>query len=133
MASLKFDYQELDIESMLGGIMNEDVAEDILNAAVPTLQKSIEKYASKHINTGQMLASIKPTPVKKNISGYYLTVRPTGKDDKGVRNMEKMAYLEYGAVHHGQPATPVLAPAVNECEGKVLEKMQEEFNRRMKG
>ena len=64
----------------------------------------------------------------RNQRGYYISVRPTGKDKKGVRNMEKMAALEFG-VDGKQAATPVLTPAVNDAEGKVLDKMQEVFDR----
>ena len=54
-------------------------------------------------------------------------MRPTGRDEKGVRNMEKMVYMEYGTSK--QEATPVLSPAVRKAEDPVTEKMQEVFNR----
>lgn len=135
MASIKFDYRELDIETMLGFALpeSEEIARGILQAGVPILKRAVIKRASFHRNTGEMVRSIKETEPKKNRYGWYTSVRPTGKDSKGVRNMEKLAYLEYGAVHHGQPATPVLAPAVNECEREVIEAMQEEYNRRTGG
>lgn len=135
MASVKFDYRELDIESLIGFKLSEteEIARGILRAGAPILKRSIIKKASFHRHTGEMVRSIKETEPKKNRYGWYAVVRPTGKDSKGVRNMEKLAYLEYGAVHHGQPATPVLAPAVNECEGEVVEAMQEEYNRRTGG
>lgn len=63
--------------------------------------------------------------------GYYICVRPTGKDKDGVRNMEKMAALEYG-VGGRQAATPVLTPAVHAAEDPVLKKMQEVFDRETK-
>ena len=130
MARLTFDYRELDIDYMLGGALSEEICSEILKAGVPILKREIIKRASFHRRTGEMVKSIKETEPKKNRYGWYTSVRPTGTDSKGVRNMEKMAYLEYGAVHHGQPATPVLSPAVNACEDEVLAAMQQEFDRR---
>ena len=58
-------------------------------------------------------------------------IRPTGTGRKGVRNMEKLAYMEYGTSH--QRATPVIGPAIAASEGGVLEAMQEVFNREVDG
>ena len=49
-----------------------------------------------------------------------------GKDRKGVRNNEKLAYLNYGTSKQG--AKPVVGKAVKNAEGKCLEIMQEKFN-----
>lgn len=133
MAKISFDYRDMDIDLLLGMSVKEDFARDILAAGVPILKREVIKRASFHKRTGEMVSSIKETEPKKNKYGWYSCVRPTGRDSKGVRNMEKLAYLEYGAVHHGQPATPVLAPAVSECMEETLEAMQEEFDRRTGG
>ncbi len=106
----------------------ERIAPIMLEEAVPILKESIVKRAAGHKDTGDMAASIKKSAATRNQRGYYICVRPTGKDKKGVRNMEKMAALEYG-VGGRQRATPVLTPAVNDAEGKVLDKMQEVFDR----
>jgi HK97 gp10 family phage protein len=76
-----------------------------------------------------MLKSIKTTKTSrlKNNDGYSITVRPTGKDKRGVRNMEKMVYMEYGTSK--QSATPVLTPAIRESRESVEKKMQEVFDR----
>ena len=78
-----------------------------------------------------MAGSIKSTGVKTNGSGHYLVVRPTGRDGKGVRNMEKMAYMEFGTSK--QTATPVLTPAVQSSEEPVLEAMQKVFDEETEG
>lgn len=109
----------------------EKLAPIMLEEAVPILKESVVKRASGHKDSGDMAASIKATGAQRNQIGYYICVRPTGVDKKGVRNMEKMAALEYG-VDGRQGATPVLTPAVNEAEGKVLDKMQEVFDRETK-
>lgn len=106
----------------------ERIAPMMLEEAAPILKDSVVKGASRHRDTGAMVNSIKQTKASRNQRGYYIAVRPTGKDEKGVRNMEKMAYLEYG-VGGRQPATPVLTPAVHAAEADVLEKMQEVFDR----
>lgn len=134
MARISFDYRDMDdIALMLDNALSEDFAKEILNAGVPILKREVIKRASFHKRTGEMVSSIKETIPKKNKYGWYSCVRPTGRDSKGVRNMEKLAHLEYGAVHHGQPATPVLAPAVNGCMEEVLTAMQDEFDRRTGG
>ena len=53
-----------------------------------------------------MSRSIKPTKPKKNRWGHFIVIRPTGKDKKGVRNMEKLVYMEYGTSK--QSPTPVI-------------------------
>lgn len=106
----------------------ERIAPMMLEESAPILEEAVAKKASAHKDTGDMVNSIKKTKAERNQTGYYIAVRPTGKDRKGVRNMEKMAALEYG-VDGKQPATPVLTPAVHEAEAPVLEKMQEVFDR----
>ena len=75
-----------------------------------------------------MYKSIKKTKAgKASKGGYFASVRPTGTDKKGVRNMDKMVYLEYGTSK--QDATPVLTKALKDSESAVYDKMQEVFNR----
>lgn len=106
----------------------DEVAPKMLEEAVPILEKEVVRQASNHWDSGDMVKSIKKTGASAGkTGGYYLAVRPTGKDEKGVRNMEKMAYLEYGV--KGRAATPILATAVNNAEPEVMKKMQEVFDR----
>ena len=111
----------------LGNI--DDVAPKMIESGLPIVQDELVRRSEEHRDTGEMIASIKPTKTKKTDSGYVGVVRPTGKDSKGVRNMEKMAYLEYGT--SVQPPTPVLTPAVASTEKKVVDTMQEVFNEEM--
>ena len=99
----------------------------MLEESVPILEKAVKAEAAKHKDTGAMEESIKATGADINAKGHYICVRPTGRDEKGVRNMEKMIYMEYGTSK--QKETPVLSPAVRKAEGPVLDKMQEVFNR----
>lgn len=108
----------------LGAI--DDYAPKMLDAAMPIIEKNVKAEIAPHRETGAMEASIKPTKAKKTKNGgFYAVVRPTGVDKNGVRNMEKLAYLEFGTVK--QPASPVLTKAINNSRQPVREKMQEVF------
>lgn len=109
----------------------EEVAPKMMEDGMEVLQKGVVAEASKHIDTGEMAASVKATGVTAMAQGdYYMCTRPTGKDKKGVRNMEKMAWLEYGV--KGRAATPVMTKAVIRAEPGVIEAMRERFAREMK-
>lgn len=53
-------------------------------------------------------------------------VTADGVDRKGVRNNEKLAYLNYGTTK--QQARPVIAKAIDEAEPECLKVMQEKFD-----
>lgn len=108
----------------------DEVAPKMINSGLPIVEKELVGRSEKHRETGAMAASVKPTEPKKNKYGYYGLVRPTGRDEKGVRNMAKMAYLEYGTSK--QSATPVLSPAVAATENQVVNAMQNTFDKEMK-
>ena len=106
----------------------DEVAPKMMKAGMEILQEEVVAEASKHKDTGAMAASIKPTGLMAGYGGgYYMCTRPTGRDKKGVRNMEKLVWLELGV--KGRPATPVITSAVIRAEPRVLQAMQEVFNR----
>ena len=138
----KFDFEiPTDFIKQLGKLADVDrIAPQMIDEAMPILEKNLKKELVKHRRTSTMLDSVKKTKAWKNKYGYYATVRPTGmskiyKDNKGVirqrkepvRNMEILAHLEYGTSN--QPATPVLTKAIKDSEKAVLDKMQEVFSR----
>ena len=105
-------------------------APKMLEEAAPILEKEVVKQAKQALGQrrhGEIYQKTGATAGKNG--GYYLAVRPTGKDKKGVRNMEKMAYFEYGV--KGRPAAPILETAVNNAEPGVMKKMQEVFDRKV--
>lgn len=104
----------------------DEVAPKMLEAAEPILTRNLKAGSSRHRGYGDMENSIKATKPRQTRDGWSLTVRPTGTDRKGVRNMEKMAYLEYGTSK--QAATPVLGPAVRQSEAPCLAAMQNVFD-----
>ena len=106
----------------------DEIAPKMMKAGMEILQEEVVAEASKHKDTGAMVASIKPTGLMAGYGGgYYMCTRPTGRDKKGVRNMEKMVYLEYGV--KGRPGVPVITAAVIKAEPKVVQAMQEVFTR----
>jgi len=124
----KFDFQfDQELTRQLERLGNYDnIAPLILNGAVPILKRSVKAECAKHKRTGDMIDSVKETTASKNKYGWYVVVRPTGKDRNGVRNMEKMAHAEFGTSK--QPPTPILTKALNDVRDEVTEKMQELYN-----
>lgn len=121
-----------ELEMQLKSLENLDgVADRMLDAGMDVLEKEFRGRAGKHVVSGEMVASIKRQPPKKTDGGHVAVIRPTGTGRKGVRNMEKLAYMEYGTSH--QRATPVIGPAIAASEGGVLKAMQEVFNREVDG
>ncbi len=111
----------------------DKIAPKMVKEAAPILESKIKEKAAGHKDSGNMAMSIKPTSCKKTKDGdgYYITVRPTGKDSKRpVRNMAKMAYLEFGT--RKQKKTPVISAAISESQNSIISKMQEVFNREAK-
>ena len=109
--------------------MIDEVAPKMIKAATPIVEDEIVRRSKSHRLTGAMIASIQPTEPTQKESGHSAVVRPTGRDSKGMRNMEKMAYMEFGTSH--QPATPVITPAVLATEDQVIDTMTEVFDEEM--
>jgi HK97 gp10 family phage protein len=128
----KFDFQiSPEFIKQLGNLADVDrVAPQMIDEAMPILESNLKKELSKHKRTGDMLNSVKKTKAGKNTYGYFATVRPTGVDEKGVRNMEKLAHAEYGTSK--QVPTPILTKSIKDSETSVLNKMQEVFEREVK-
>lgn len=124
----KFDFEVspelVKLLSRLGNV--DEYAPRMINGAMPILEANLKKELGKHKRTGEMLYSVKKTRARKmKNGGYFATVRPTGVDRKGVRNMEKLAHAEYGTSK--QAPTPILTKAINDSKGPVTAKMYEIF------
>lgn len=108
------------VDDFLHSLTSMDVGAlttEMIEAAEPVMVERVKKYANRHKASGDMIRSIKSTGVKERRGGKYLVVRPTGRDHKGVRNMEKLAYLEYGTAN--MPASPIITPAVKDAEQAI--------------
>ena len=129
----KFDFQfDTDLTKQLERLSNfDEMVPKVIDGSIPILERKVKSEAAKHRLTGDMLESIKSTKAAKNEYGWFATVRPTGKDRNGTRNMEKMAHAEFGTSN--QPPTPILTKAINDAEPEVREKMQEIFNEVVNG
>lgn len=132
----KFNIEGIDdLMKELSYLDCEKIAPSMLKEAEPILTKEVKEKIRPHKETGDMYNSIKSTGAQRSQNGYYLCVRPTGKSTrkgKGkrkvpVKNMDKLAWLEYGT--SAEPARPVLTAATHAAEEPVLKKMQEVFNR----
>lgn len=105
--------------------------EDALPILEGKLREAVRQEANKGYATGALAASIQKGKAKKNQYGHFGSVCPTGTDRDGVRNMEKLAYLNYGTSK--QEARPVVARAAAQAERAVVERMQETFRQGVEG
>ena len=106
----------------------DEIAAKVVDTASPILVETVKemiKTTTFSDSSGDLADSIQATGAKINGYGCFAAVRPTGRDRKGVRNGEKMAYREYGTSK--QPAKPILKKAVRKSEKKCLEIMQKTF------
>lgn len=109
----------------------EEIAPKMIDEATPIVKKNMKKYIHEAANrgyaTGTLENAVNATKAKVNNYGYFAAVLVRGKDEKGVRNAEKLAYLEYGTGK--QTAHPIMEKVVNDSEDDVIKKMQEVFDR----
>ena len=121
-----------DFEKQLGALADVDrIAPKMLEAAEPILTRNIKKELLAHRRTAALEKSVKKTKTRRDKYGAWeIIIRPTGKDEKGVRNMEKLAYIEYGTTK--QTPTPILTKALKDSEAAVLAKMQAVYNEEIK-
>lgn len=118
------------------------VSDKMLKEASPIVVNSMKGELNSHRQTAELVNSVKPTKPKRNKSGdNFVIVRPTGKSTttiaksgkayarkKTVRNMEKLASLEFGN-SHGQKPTPIIEKVIKGTEKAVFDKMNEVYNR----
>lgn len=124
-----------DLEKELKNITDVgNVALKMLEAAVPVLEENLKgevrSNSNKGFATGELHGSLSANKPGENDFGHYVSVTAKGVDSKGVRNAEKLAYLEYGTSK--QEATAVISKAVRKSEKKCHEIMQEKFEEVMK-
>lgn len=125
--SINFDNELLKQVSKMAQV--DVFAPKMIDEALPIIQNKLsENIRKSHQKTGNLAKSIKVKKAKRTKNGGYVgTVTPVGTQKDGTRNAEVLVYLEYGRT--AQDATPVLSPAVILTENKVIEKMQEVFDR----
>jgi hypothetical protein len=131
VAHISFDgFDEL--EKVMRKIKPETMAVKAVNKAVPILEEalksSIAEAANRGYATGELVESVDSTPARGNDLGVFSVVKPEGIDEKGVRNVEKMAYLEYGVASHGQEPHPVRQTAIDKAKSECIQMMERVIN-----
>ena len=108
----------------------DELAPQMLEAAAPILKKEMKNQVRRQANrgyaTGDLENAITSGKAKANQYGHYLTVTAEGTDRKGIRNNDKLAYLNYGTSK--QEARPVIATAIDRSENACIDVMQNKFN-----
>lgn len=134
MAKFETDVSLDELMTSLTSVDIEALAPVALEQSAPIVEKKLISLSEPHKRTGAMIKSIKAQKANKSGDGYSIFVGASGVDRKsGIRNMEKMAYLEFGVRAHNQPATPVIVPAVRATHDSVCDSMQETFNKYLEG
>lgn len=122
-------FDELEKELMALGDIT-DVAPAMLEAAAPILEKELKSRvkaeADKGYAKGDLALSIKANKPGENHLGHYVSITAKGRDRKGIRNNEKLAYLDLGTQKQG--ARPVISKAVKNAEQGCLKAMQDKFD-----
>lgn len=130
MAKFETDISLDELMQSLTSIDIEAIAPLALEESAPIVQKKLIQLSEPHKRTGAMMRSIKAQKASKSGDGYSIFVGASGVDRKsGIRNMEKMAYLEFGVRAHNQPATPVITPTIRATHDDVCDSMQDVFNK----
>jgi len=118
----------------------DKIAKDALDECAPILEKSVKssmRHAVKHSGDSDMIKSVrKNKPKQTKTDAWIVNVYPSGYSSNTfsrytggrvkrypVSNALKAIWLEYGRV--GQMPSPWLAPAVANCSGEILKKMQD--------
>lgn len=108
----------------------DEYAPELLKTAAPILEEELRRQVKKEANreyaTGDLERAIKANKPGVNQYGHYVSVTAKGKDKKGTRNNEKLAYLNYGTVK--QEARPVIPKALKNAEDGCMDAMQKKFN-----
>lgn len=130
MAKFETDVSLDELMTSLTSVDIEAIAPLALEQSAPIVEKKLVQLSEPHKRTGAMVKSIKAQKANKSGDGYSIFVGASGVDRKsGIRNMEKMAFLEFGVRAHNQPATPVITPTIRATHDDVCDSMQETFNR----
>lgn len=134
MAKFETDIGIDELMTSLNSVDIEALAPVALEQSAPIVEKKLVQLSEPHKKTGAMIKSIKAQKANKSGDGYSIFVGPSGVDRKsGTRNMEKLAYLEFGVRAHNQPATPVITPTIRATHDDVCDSMQETFNKYLEG
>ena len=131
MGRFSFDMPD-DFINQLEKLSNfDEVAKKMLNAAAPILVGTLKHEVARfdtYSQDGSLYNSITASRPKKNKYGYFVTIGPRkgSVNERGVRNGEVLAYLEYGTSK--MTAKPMLDRAGKAAESRIIAVMTEVFN-----
>lgn len=139
MAELSFAFDD-DFMKQLQRLDNVDeTMKKMIDEAKPIVVTAMKNELSKYKGTGELVNSIKSTKAKRSTNGTAKAIiRPTGKSTfviaksgrvykrKSVRNMEKIASLEFGN-SRGERPTPIIETVVKATQNSVMDKMMEVY------
>jgi HK97 gp10 family phage protein len=106
-----------------------------VDAAAPVLEESfkesIKSAADRGYATGGLANSVTHTPAKENALGVYSVAKVDGTNSRGLRNVEELAYLEYGTRRKSgkqQAPRPVRQKAINMAQSKCERIIEEQIS-----
>lgn len=126
-----------------------EIMEDILNAGMDVLEPRVKRNLElaiadekgknkktgrqyKRRSTGELIKSMERMKAEKYDGVWRQRLHFKGRDNKGVRNNEKAAYIEYGREKHAEQSPRYfIRDAVIDTREKVVEAMQEAFNKHL--
>lgn len=132
MAHINFTgFDELD-KVMKNLAEPEKMAIKAVDAAAPVLEKAlsaaIASAADRGYATGNLASSVETTKAQENNLGVFAVAKPEGLNRKGLRNVEEMAYLEYGVRSRNQAPRPVRDRAASAAESACVSAMEAVIN-----
>ena len=116
------------------------LADKVLQSCAVPVKNELLRLIRRHESTGEMARSVAIYKTKQfSNGGYYTVVAPTGKSweyksyrgkkyDRSfaLRNVEKLAYIEYGTIK--QRGEKIFEDAIYFSQEKVYDTMQQIFN-----
>ena len=123
-------YPDKEFLNQLNKLADESIADKVLNAGGSILARNLKREIRARVKhgTGATENSVR-TSIKKDKDGNkILYALPTGKDEKGKRNMDKLAYIEYGVRSANRAPQPFLVKLVKDSETEIMSAMQDKLD-----
>ena len=133
---ISFDSEFLTLESIADGELSKKMLLESAPHVKTVFKTNLEKAIGsgnrkKGRSTGELLASVGITGVRKSRDGYWdIKIGVSGTDSNGVRNGLKAGVLEHGKSN--QPARPFAAPTAKKVKKQVIETMQRVLDEELK-
>ena len=123
-------YPDQEFLKQLNKLADEKLIERVLKAGggamVPVLKANIRSVVKN--GTGDLEKSVKVSKVKTDKDGNKCVyILPTGKDRNGIRNMTKLAYIEYGVRKYNRAPKPIILKAIKDATPDAERAMQKKI------